>query len=323
MDWEDIIMHITDRLYNKKWGIFNHYLNFETEDGDPDWNIRIDGIDTEKIAHTLNKMGAGYYFITIMQGTKYLIAPNKTYEDIMGVENGIITPKRDVILDLYKSLSKYGIDLYLYFTGDGPHNDKIGKQRFGFSYDPNDIWPGGCSKAVPLTGDKAVSREFVEKWASVLREYAERYKDKVCGWWVDGCYSFFGYNDELLKIYYDAIKAGNPNAVTAFNTGVFPETKKWFKDEEFTAGEFNDFTYIPTERFNDGAQNHILAPLGRKEPPVHSNGWAYIGAKRSHEYMKNYISEVNKNGGVVTVDIKVYADGSFDPEQAEIMTLKE
>ena len=39
--------------------------------------------------------------------------------------------------------------------------------------------------------------------------------------------------------------------------------------------------------------------------------------------MKNYISEVNKNGGVVTVDIKVYADGSFDPEQAEIMTLKE
>ena len=315
-------MHITDKLYNKKWGIFNHYLNFETEDGPADWNERINTIDVEKMAYNLNKMGAGYYFITLNQGTKYMLAPNKTYEDIMGVERGIITPHRDVILDLHNELTKYDIDLYLYFTGDGPHMDPVGKEKFGFSYSGEDIWPGGCSKAVPLTGDKAVSKGFVEKWASVLQEFSQRYGDKVCGWWVDGCYSFFGYNNELLKIYYDAIKSGNSNALTAFNTGVFPYTKKWYENEEFTAGEFNDFTFIPQERFLNGAQNHILAPLGRKEPPIHSQGWAHIGIKHDREYMRNYIDEVNKNGGVVTVDIKVYADGSFDPEQMSVMTLK-
>jgi len=29
------------------------------------------------------------------------------------------------------------------------------------------------------------------------------------------------YNDELLQIYYDAVKKGNPNAIVAFNNGVF------------------------------------------------------------------------------------------------------
>ena len=314
-------MHITDKLYNKKWGVFNHYLNFETEDGDPDWSKRIDGIDVEKMAYNLNKIGAGYYFITLMQGTKYLLSPNRTYESIMGVEPGDITPKRDVIIDLYNELSKYDIDLYLYFTGDGPHMDANGCKKFGFSYDGNEIWPEGCSKAVPLMGEKAVNKEFVQKWASVLQEYAERYGDKICGWWLDGCYSFFGYNNELLKIYYDAIKAGNPKALVAFNSGVFHETRKWYENEEFTAGEFNDFTYIPKERFVDGAQNHILAPLGRKEPG-HGQGWANSGAIHDREYMKNYINQVNRNGGVVTVDIKVYADGSFDPEQMDVLMLR-
>ena len=35
--------------------------------------------------------------------------------------------------------------------------------------------------------------EFIEKWASVLEEYAVRYGDKVKGWWIDGCYDYFGY----------------------------------------------------------------------------------------------------------------------------------
>lgn len=316
-------MHITDKMYNKKWGIFNHYLNFETDaDGDPDWNKRIAGIDVERMAYNLNKMGAGYYFITLIQGTKYMLAPNKTYEDIMGVERGIITPNRDIVIDLYNELSKYGIDLYLYFTGDGPHMDPVGKEKFGFSYTGEEIWPNGSPDAVPLTGDRAVGRAFVEKWASVLQEFAERYGDKVSGWWVDGCYWFFGYNNELLKIYYDAIKSGNPNALVSFNNGTFSDLKKWYEKEEFTAGEFNDFTCIPQGRFVDGAQSHILVPLGRKEPPIHSQGWANVGVKHNREFVKNYINEVNKNGGVVTVDIKVYADGSFDEEQMSVMTLK-
>ena len=41
--------------------------------------------------------------------------------------------------------------------------------------DPN------CRNDVPLL--------FVQRWASVLEEYATRYQDKVSGWWIDGCYA--------------------------------------------------------------------------------------------------------------------------------------
>jgi hypothetical protein len=39
--------------------------------------------------------------------------------------------------------------------------------------------------------------------------YALRYRALVSGWWIDGCYKDFGYNDDLLKPYFDTARAGN------------------------------------------------------------------------------------------------------------------
>ena len=299
----------TDRFFNSRWGVFNHFLY-----GDPgadlnfgpdlvDWNERVNNFDTEKLALTLHNMGASYYFITIMQGRKYMIAPNSAFDKICGTKPGEACAKRDLVLDLYKSLSKYDIDLYLYFTADGPYKDKELGEKFGF-----------------VEPRKNVTMDFSKKWASVLEEYAVRYGDKVCGWWIDGSYDIFGYNDELLSPYYNAIKKGNKKAIAAFNNGVKSELHKWYKDEEYTAGEFNDFYYIPNTRFIDNAQAHILAPLGISPDGNEFNGWHQKGAKHDKKYMKNYINAVNNAGGVVTVDIYVYPDGSFDKEQVDVLT---
>jgi len=287
---------LTDRLHQKKWGVFNHYLPASPE--------LVATIDTDEIARTLHEIGVGYYFITMMQGNAVLNAPNATFDRIAGTLPGEACSKRDLILDLYESLSKYDIDLYVYYTGDGPYKNEKAGAAFGF-----------------VSGH--VSRPFVEKWAAVLEEYALRYGDKVRGWWIDGCYKKeFGYDDELLWLYYGAVKKGNPNAIVAFNDGVKKLIRREDGLSDFTAGEQVDFTVIPEGRFVDGAQWHVLAPLGVSPDPNNIwDTWCKPGVKRDSAYLRGYIDEVNRNGGVVTIDIWMDWTGGtrFDPAQIEAL----
>lgn len=305
--------HITDRFFNSKWGVFNHYLYHEQNRagsavnqnaGTTDWNKCAEELDIVKIADGLQAAGASYYFFTVMQGTKYMAAPNAVFDEITGCRAGEAGCRRDIPLELADELGKRGIDLYLYFTGDGPYRNEDAARRFGFT-EPR----------------KNVTMDFVLKWASVLREYALRYGDKVKGWWIDGCYrDAFGYNDELLEPYWAACKEGNPGCIVAMNDGVYDDRAvKNYAGEDFVCGEFNDFEYVPPSRFINGAQAHILAPLGVSPDGSPWGGWCKPGIKRSKEYMADYINRVNRAGGVVTVDAALYRDGSFDEGQLEVL----
>jgi alpha-L-fucosidase len=317
-------MKAIDRFYSHKWGVFNHFLavlqnnpkSANSYGKQTDWDTLVKEFDTEHLAKTLHEIGAKYYVITVMQGTKYMIAPNSTFDKIAGTKPGEACSTRDLVEDLYTSLSKYDIDLFLYFTGDGPYQNHPEGERFG--WDPN----------------LKATKNFVEKWASVLEEYAVRYGDKVKGWWVDGCYkNAFNYTDELLSLYYKACKKGNPNALVALNNGVWNEqNEKGYEFEDFLCGERPDFTLVPKQRFYGGAQAHILAPLG-VTPTANDDdeelkqlirhmigpGWGSFGVKRSKEFILDYIKTVNNAGGVVSIDVGVYRDGKFNEEQVEVL----
>lgn len=303
----------TDRLHESRWGIFNHYLarnqntpsSFTNQGrGETSWDECTRDFDVNLLAENLHALGAHYYFITIMQGNEFMLAPNSTFDRIAGTKPGEACSKRDLVLDIYDAITPYGIDLYLYYTGDGPYmNETIGK-RFGFT-EPR---------------EEGVSRPFVEKWASVLEEYSVRYGDKVKGWWIDGCYrDYFKYNDELLEILYKAAKKGNPDAIVALNNGVDSYYKKNYVNEDFVCGEFNDFYVIPRERYIDGAQAFSLIPLGVSPTDSEWDSWCALGVKRDSDYLTSFINCVNKAGGVVTIDIPVMRDGSFDREQFETL----
>ena len=301
------------------YGVFNHFLNgMQNDPNNPrscgkagTWNDLVEQMDVEKLARQLHEVGASYYFITLMQGDEFMCAPNKTYDEIAGTKPGEACTKRDLPMDLAKALSKYGIKLGLYYTGDGPYkNEAIGK-RFGF-----------------INPRVDVSEEFVKKWAAVLEEYAVRYGDLVSAWWIDGCYGVqghdeikFHYKDALLDHYYNAVKKGNPNAAVAMNNGVFKEFLKYYSKEDFTAGEFNFFDVYPNGKFTDGALSHILAPLGISKDGSEWGSWGEPGCKHSKEHMIEYVRRMTEMGGAVTIDISVDANSSFDPEQVE--TLKE
>lgn len=304
-----------DNFLNRKFGIFNHFLYNQPSTTPPDgltwdeeiarWKHQCDAFDPEKIAYDLHRIGAGYYFITIMQGTRFLLAPNSTFDHIAGTKPGEACSERDIIAELIPALKKYDIDLGLYFTGDGPYNDEK------------------CGKAFSFTKERGqVPDEFVNKWAAVLEEYAVRYGDAVKYWWIDGCYDSnsgakLGYRPELVEMYYTAVKKGNPNVLATFNNGIKPELYKYFEKEEFTSGEQTFFTHVPEHRFVKNAQAHLLIPLGTN--PGGWNKWCMRGLSITRERLKNYISYVNEAGGVVTLDIFIDKEGNWDEEQLDAL----
>jgi hypothetical protein len=305
--------HVTDRLHNKKWGVFSHFLYHPQNNpkavtnrnaGETDWSTCVDKFNVDTVAKTLAEVGAGYYFITLVQGRKFMAAPNATFDKITGCAPGEACSRRDLPLDLYNVLSPHGIDLYLYYTGDGPYVDDREGKAFGFTEPRAD----------------GVTPPFVQKWAAVLEEYAVRYGDKVNGWWIDGCYrDHFKYNEDLLRHYCNACKKGNPNAIVALNNGVHQDLLVDYAIEDFTCGEFNDFLVVPKSRFMDGIQTHILAPLGISPDGSEWGGWCKPGCKRTKEHMLDYVKRVNDVGGAVTIDVAIYRDGSFDPAQVEVL----
>lgn len=291
-----------DNLLKKKYGVFMHFLQHDRPEG---WNKTVENFDVPALARDLYDVGAGWFFITLMQGRKYMCAPNATYDEIAGTRPGEACSLRDLPQDIIRALSPLGIDTCLYYTGDGPYKDEEIGKHFGFT-EPREL---------------GVTRPFVEKWSSVLREYALRYGDAVKAWWIDGCYKeYFKYNDELLQLYVDACHAGNPDSLVALNNGVKRMLIRDWQAENMTCGEFNDFTILPQGRYTEGVQSHILAPLGvyRDEGSVYSS-WCNHGLKHSKEHMADYVKRANELGCLVTIDIGIDQFGHIDPQQLEVL----
>ena len=296
-----------DRFYKSKWGVFSHYLNrIQNNPNFPnsyrletDWNTCVHDFDVKLMARQLHELGAGYYFITLMQGSAHMLAPNSTFDKIAGTKPGEVCSTRDLPMELADELAKYGIDLYLYFTGDGPYqHEEIGK-KFGFVE----------------SRFENLNDEFIEKWASVLEEYAVRYGDKVKGWWIDGCYDYFQYTNERLIPYKKAIEKGNPDAIVTFNNGELGGFRAQWDNEDYICGEATVLLRQPLNgRFENGKQNHILAPIGNAPHPCDRWG-APFEPLYDEDYLFDYFEAVLQKGAVVTIDIATFRDGHFDPEQ--------
>lgn len=309
------------RFQSKKWGVFFHYLERSmNERTNPlslgrstGWDECINEFDCDAFAAKLHELGAGYVILTIMQVTRHMLAPNATYDAITGYRPGEACAKTDFIEKIYTALTKYDIDLLLYFTGDGPCEDLKACAAFG------GIWHG-----------QRVTREYVEKWASVAREYSLRYGNKIKGWWIDGCYDFIDYDDDKLNLLYDAVRAGNPDAVVGVNyygcldsrARIYYEVQPPHAGDDFTAGEVVVLGDLPPEngsKFGDCCW-HIASPLSVGGDYVIHGGWSSPGSRYSGEFLKNYIKTVNDRGGVVSLGLCIYRDGHIDPEQCAVLS---
>jgi hypothetical protein len=292
----------TEWFRKAKYGVFTHYLSqLETNPHDihsdrvaRDWDACVDAFDVPRYADAMKRMGAGYVVFTVLQGRRQFACPNEALERIFGVKPNERPARRDLVMELADALAERGIPLMLYWTGDGGDRD-----------DPAMWAKTAYTKPIPMA--------WTEKWAQVLECCARRYGTKVKGWWIDGCYSQdadFGYTPEKLRLYEQAIRKGNPDAIVAFNNPISCETgpvAPYMPFEDYTAGEMNNISQYPDGR-DIGRQWHVLTFLG-------SPFWCDPGVRYDTQALSQYIHLVNRGGGVATFDVICYWDGGLDRAQ--------
>jgi hypothetical protein len=301
--------HPAQWMQQAGWGALTHYLGAAaSSDGGADltaemWNARIDAFDVAGLAEQLASAGVKYYFMTIGQNSGHYCAPNATYDELTGIVPSKCS-RRDLISDLYDALSPKGIRLCVYIPSGAPAADPVALERLGWEWG----FEGGWPHAWQIRNGKRLV-EFQLKWEAVLRDWSLRWGDKVWAWWVDGCY----FADEMYR-HPDApnfaslaasMKAGNPQAIVAFNPGVISPVILHSDVEDYTAGEIDDMTNVtcPGPRIGQ-AQFQILSYLAK---------WWGAGEPRyTTEFVINKTREIIANGGAITWDLPIQESGLLE-----------
>lgn len=156
----------TDWFQKAGWGVFIHFLSdlyILDEEATPEkWNSVVDQFDVEALAEEISSTGAKFLFLTLGQNSGYFCSPNDTYDKLVGYSSSHCS-KRDLIGDLYEPLHKRGIRLMVYLPSGAPDRDLQ------------------AVKALEWTRGDHRNREFQIKWEAVIREWSQRWGDKVGG----------------------------------------------------------------------------------------------------------------------------------------------
>lgn len=278
----------TDWFKESKYGVFMHFLP-----GDPAQLRQVKAFDVDALARQLESVGAGHFVLTLGQNSGYFNAPNAAYSRITGYAPGERCSVRDLPIELSHAFAGRGIKLMLYLPCQTPNQDPVAQKAFEIR---------------PDKGDQRIDPAFAAKWAEVIREWSDRYGDRIAGWWFDGGYEWVGFNEEIAKVYAAAARHGNPRAIVTFNPGV--KLIRWTRAEDYTAGELDQpFGALPTSRWVDGSQWHALTFLG--------SGWGGRDVRFPDEKWVEWVREAVRRGGVVTLD----AGPNWDPAAGPIGTL--
>jgi hypothetical protein len=285
-------------MQEAKWGVMTHYLadwqarahqlNMSIEQ----WNKMIDGFDAEGIAKQLESAGARYYQISIGQNSGYYLAPNVTYDKLTGITPSKCS-RRDLVADLYAALHPRGIRLMVYLPSGAPAQDKAADAALGWVNGP---YP---------------NLEFRRKWEQIVREWSLRWGKKVSGWWFDGCYfpnaMYRSTEPPNFMSFAAAARAGNPDAIVAFNPGVVYRILSVTPYEDFTAGEIDKPELVSIRRSVDsrvdGTQIHMLSYLGQT--------WGVGSPRFTPAQIIEYTRKVTDAGGAVTWDAPVELNGTM------------
>lgn len=283
----------TDWLKDARLGVFMHFLP-----GDAVSFAKVNDFDVPALAQQLEWMGAKYFVFTLGQNSGWMNAPNATYDRISGYQTGERCAQRDLPLDLYRALHAKGIRLMLYLPCQVPNRDTRAQKAFGLPQGPK---------------DQPLDLAFAKQWASVIHEWSARYGDKVSGWWFDGGYQHIHFNEDIARLYADAVKRGHPKAIVTFNPGV--KLIRYTQAEDYTAGELNDpFGVVPASRWVNGSQWHALTFLG--------STWGKRNVRQPTARWREWFLKVTTQGGAVTLDMgpnwdpKAGPIGAFDTTQA-------
>jgi hypothetical protein len=288
--------HRADWFAAAKWGVFTHYLT-DTDTSVAEWNRMVDSFDVGALAAQLESVGAKYYFITIGQNSGHYCSPNAVYDGFVRIKPSKCS-RRDLVADLYEALQPKGIRLLVYLPSGAPDRDPIADEKLKWE---SGVWGRADNKRLA---------EFQRMWEDVIREWSVRWGHKVCGWWIDGCY----FSDAMYRhpdapnfaSFAAALRAGNPEAIVAFNPGVIVPVITQTECEDYTAGEISDAFPVCPGRWVKQAQYHILSYLGES--------WSRGKPRFADEFVIGYTKDVTRKGGAITWDAPIETNGRIPHE---------
>ena len=310
-----------DWLRAAKWGLFFHYLAAPASSREPigtssqAWNARVDSFDVSRFVSQVAQTGARYVMWTLGQNSGHFCSPNATYDQLTRISPSKCS-RRDLWWEIAVELRKHDIQTLAYLPSHAPVHDQKAQETLGFtpSWDAGEC---GLGRRYPENGDERLS-QFCRNWEAVVREWSERWGELCAGWWLDGVYfadKMYAHPDAPnFDSFAQALRAGNSDAILAFNTGVKTPLRRSCGAEDYTAGELaGDLSvagYFPDgfhayESPIDGAQLHVLTFLGEY--------WGKGEPRFPDELVVGYTQYLNARGGAITWDVPVSETGEIAP----------
>ena len=323
-------------LQESGYGLMFHYEAFKSHTPES-YNQAIDSFDVDQFVTSVESTKAGYIIFVIGQHWGRYCAPNSVYEKLLGVETGVWTSKRDLIMEIGKQLAKRDIKLIIYMTARAPMRHYQIIKAMGDTLPSINGKPAGHKinpmshprkvKGFRRSENQAPNSIFLKNWGEVCGEWSRRYGKLISGWWFDGYKMEMKAAYEPLKrekynidTWIDAVRSGNPEVELAFNAGAHPSlslcTKgKLCPHQTFTSGENHDFNQRIKKGFGKaltpinfpapkGVIWHLLLPAGK--------GWgAGTELRFKVPNLKERIDLINAEGGVVTLDVPISPDGKI------------
>lgn len=295
----------TDWFLACRWGVFSCFLADTASNLQPisltseEWNRRVDGFDVAGLTRQLVQAHVPYFILTIGQNSGFYLSPNRTYDEITGIQPSKCS-RRDLIADLAQAFAPHGIRLLVYLPGAAPVSDAVAKARL----------------------EEPLDERFTtlqRNWEAVCREWSLRWGRSVHGWWIDGPYNAPAYQHPdapNYRSFAEALKAGNPDSIVAFNNGLRVPIYSMTEYEDYTPGEIErdlpvapgclpDYSRLQNfSRTLNGAQLHVLTLMGE--------WWGKGPLRFPDELTLGYTKFINSKGGVISWDVPLTATGLLD-----------
>ncbi len=318
------------------YGLMFHYEAFRNHTPES-YNKAVDSFDVVRFADSVGSTGAGHVIFVVGQHWGKYCAPNSVYEKLLGVENGVWTSRRDLIMEIGKELAKCDVRLILYMTARAPMRHYEVIKSMGDTLPSINGKPVGPEvdpmshprkvKGFRRSENQAPNPTFLKNWGDVCGEWSKRYGKLVSGWWFDGykmemkdAYESLTKEPHNIDTWVAAVLSGNPEAELAFNAGAHPilslcTNGRLCPHQTFTSGENHDF-YQKTKK----GKGKLLTPKNFPAPkgvvwhlllPV-AKGWGAGEESRFElETLKDRIDLINSEGGAVTLDVPISSDGTI------------
>jgi hypothetical protein len=299
----------TSWMVEAKYGVFMHYqyrimlgYSVRTKPQFPEpslmtaegWNRLVDGFDAKGFAEQMAEARVGWVLFCIDDHYfAWSCAPNKAFSDYTGYAPGEKCSRRDLIADVADALNAKGVKLIAYFAGLN-----------GYVSEPTvlaGLKDDGDHRTVP-------SPESRKRRIDVLKEYADRYKGRIAGWWFDAV-ELDSYRDEP----YDwwaierVVHSANARGVIAFSYGRNEQACICRGVDDFTAGD----------TWSKKDLQQLTPSLWPAEEGLLWHGKIYCGNvyhgqgdanQFSDGELIEWLNTCNRQGGVCTLD------WPFDPE---------